>query len=240
MGTIYNQSMNPFCLSCGGPLGGCGHCGQCQPDCGCKKKCPRPCGCPESILSIEADTTDAAYLRFNLGGRSVWYDFTPVVKAAETCTHLSANKVERSLDYDSECGRQSITARELGSILHVADIGDVDETTIKDNAVLVYRKDAHCGENCDGKNGWIGVDITEEGDTSLDYIMGSDDKGDVKSLMPPAATDKFSYLVWGANDKVKWARIREATAAPRYEDNKVARLYLDKDSGEIIYVMEDA
>lgn len=230
--------MNPFCLSCGGPLGGCGHCGQCQPDCGCKKKCPRPCGCPESILSIEADTTDAAYLRFNLGGRSVWYDFTPVVKAAETCTHLSANKVERSLDYDSECGRQSITARELGSILHVADIGDVDETTIKDNAVLVYRKDANCGENCDGKNGWIGVDLSEEGDTSLDYIMGSDNEGDVKSLMPPANTNQYYYMAWAAQNKASWTQPKVVATAPVDSDNKKWRVYMDPSTHELVIVKE--
>ena len=98
-----------------------------RPKCGCEDKCQKPCGCPESILSIEADSTDPAYLRFNLGGRSVWYDFTSVVKAAETCTHLSTDLPSRSLIYDSECGRQTITARQLGSILHLADIGDVDQ-----------------------------------------------------------------------------------------------------------------
>lgn len=220
---------------------GCGHCGQCQPKCGCEKKCPKPCGCPEQILSIEADTTRPAYLRFNLGGRSVWYDFTSVVRNTETCTSLKPNITSRSLIYDSECGRQEITARELGSILHLADIGDIDETTIGDNAILVYKKDADCGENCDGKNGWIGLNPTEAGDTSLDYIMGSDADGEVKSLMPPANSTKFSYLAWAGNDKAKWTTITPVLSAPTDpETGKVWQVYVDPTSGALVYVEKDA
>lgn len=229
MGTIYNLNMSI-----------CNKCGQCQPKCGCENKCAKPCGCPESILSIEADSKDPAYLRFNLGGRSVWYDFTSVVKAAETCTHIGFDLSSRSLIYDSECGRQTISARQLGSILHLADIGDVDASTIKDNAVLVYRKEADCGENCDGKNGWVGVDLSEEGDTELDYIMGSDENGKVKSLMPPAVPNKFNYLAWAGKDKATWQTIKPAIAPPRNENNKVLRVYLDPTTLELVYVEEDA
>ena len=238
MGAFYNMSMS-ICNSCGMPLMGCGHCGQCQPKCGCEKKCPRPCGCPESILSIEADSEDPAYLRFNLGGRSVWYDFTPVVKAAETCTHLSTDLTSRSLIYDGECGRETISARQLGSILHLGDIGDVDASTIKDNAILVYRKDADCGENCDGKNGWIGIDPSEESDDDLDYILGSDEDGKVKSLQPPVDTSQTQYLTWEANGKARWAPIKPATAAPVDPvTNTVARVYLYRSTGELVYVLE--
>lgn len=224
-----------FCNTCGGNLcGGCGSCGQCQPKCGCAKKCPTPCGCPESILSIEADSTRPAYLRFNLGGRSVWYDFTSVVKAAETCTKLKADAVARELIYDAECGRQTISAHQLGSILHLADIGDVDETTFKDNAILVYRKDAHCGENCDGKNGWIGLDPSEAGNTNLDYIMGSDAEGEVKSLMPPANTNQFYTLTWSGKDKAAWKQPKEVSTPPVDAQGYAHRLYLDPVTREIV------
>lgn len=220
---------------------GCGHCGACQPKCGCENKCPKRCGCPESILSIEADSDDPTRLRFNLGGRSVWYDFAPVVKAAETCTHISTNLTTRSLIYDAECGRESISARQLGSILHLADIGDVDESTIKNNAVLVYRKDADCGENCDGKNGWIGIDLTEEADEELDYIMGSDEDGKVKSLIPPANPNKTHYLTWVANGKAQWVQIRQVTTPPiDPETNTVHPVYFDAATGELVYVTEEA
>ncbi len=218
---------------------GCGHCGQCQPKCGCEDKCPKRCGCPESILSIEADSEDPAYLRFNLGGRSVWYDFGPVVKAAETCTHLSTDLTSRSLIYDGECGRETISARQLGSILHLGDIGDVDASTIKDNAILVYRKDADCGENCDGKNGWVGIDPSEESDDEIDYILGSDEDGKVKSLQPPVRTDKANFLIWKANGKAQWAVIERRVSPPVDPvTGNALRLYLDPNSGEIVAVEE--
>lgn len=221
---------------------GCGHCGWCQPDCGCKKKCPTPCGCPEQILSIEADTARPAYLRFNLGGRSAWYDFTSVVKNAETCTTLKPDITARSLIYDAECGRQVITATELGSILHLADIGDIDATTIKDNAILVFKKDADCGENCDGKNGWIGLDPSEEPDDDLDYILGSDNNGKVKSLQPPTATNKYRYLAWAAGNKASWERPVEIADKNTIKDSdgKLWRVYMDPRNEQLVVVKEDA
>ena len=221
---------------------GCGHCGQCQPKCGCENRCPKRCGCPEQILSIESDTTRPAYLRFNLGGRSVWYDFTPVVKAAETCTTIKTDITSRSLIYDAECGRQDLTATELGSILHLADIGDVDATTIEDNAILVYKKDNDCGENCDGPSGWIGMNPSKETGESLDYILGADADGAVKSLAPPTDTTKYRYLAWAAGDKAKWTRPSTATSAPRdpNDPNKVWRVYMDPNTEELVVVKEDA
>ena len=218
---------------------GCGHCGACQPKCGCESKCQKRCGCPESILSIEADSADPAYLRFNLGGRSVWYDFTSVVKAAETCTHLSTSINPRALVYDSECGRQEITAKELGRILHLADIGDVDASTLKDNAVLVYQKDADCGENCDGPTGWQAVNPTEKSKDEIEYILGSDDEGKMKTLEPPIVSNQYNYLTWKANNKAKWQTIQPRFSVPVDDDGYAWRLYLDPTTGEIVYVAEE-
>lgn len=230
--------MNPFCNTCGfGLCGGCGKCNHCNP-CGCKNKCEKPCGCPESILSIEADTANPTNLRFNLGGRSVWYDFDSVVKAGQTCTTITTDPVARNLVYNAECQNINISARDLGSILHLADIGDVDETSIKDNAVLVYRKDADCGENCDGKNGWIGVDLSEEGKDSLDYIMGSDKDGDVRSLKPPVNTNQFYYLAWAAQNKASWTRPKVVSTPPLDSDSKKWRVYMDPTTFELVVVKE--
>lgn len=230
--------MNPFCINCGfGLCSGCGACGHCQP-CSCKNKCEKPCGCPESILSIEADSTNPTNLRFNLGGRSVWYDFDSVVKAGQTCTTLLADTVSRNLVYNAECQNINISASELGGILHLADIGDVDATTIKDNAILVYKKDANCSENCDGKNGWIGLDPSEAGGTSLDYVMGSDSKGEVKSLMPPANSNQFYYMAWAAQDKASWSQPKIVASAPVDSDNKKWRVYMDPTTKELVVVKE--
>lgn len=229
--------MNPFlCNTCGlGLCNGCGKCNHCG-SCGCKKEA---CGCPESILSIEADSTNPTNLRFNLGGRSVWYDFDSVVKAGETCTTLTTDSVARNLVYNAECQNINISGRQLGSILHLADIGDVDENTIGDNAVLVYRKDANCAENCDGGNGWVGVNLAEEGGDSLDYIMGSDKEGDVGSLKPPANTNKFYYLAWAKSNKASWVTPTVKSSAPTDSDGKKWRVYMDPATYELVVVKEN-
>lgn len=233
--------MNPFlCNTCGFGLcatcGGCGHCHSCS----CKKDCcEKPCGCPESILSIEAESTNPTNLRFNLGGRSVWHDFDSVVKAGETDTSLSVDLNARNLVYNAERHTNTISASTLGGMLHLADIGDVDATTIKDNAILVYKKDADCSENCDGKNGWIGLDPSEAGDSSLDYIMGSDADGEVKSLMPPANSSQFYYMTWAGQNKASWKQPTVAASAPTDSDGKVWRLYVDPNTHELLIVREN-
>lgn len=192
-------------------------------------------------MSIEADSTNPTNLRFNLGGRSVWFDFDSVVKAGETCTNFSINPKERTLVYHGECQDTSLHAKDLGSILHLGDIGDVDATTIDDNAILVYRKDADCGENCDGKNGWIGVNPVEEGKDALDYILGSDKDGDVGSLRPPANnTNQFYYLAWAAQNKASWKQPPIVSTAPVDGDGKKWAVYMDPTTKELVVVKEDA
>lgn len=233
--------MNPFlCNSCGFGLcatcGGCNHCNSCS----CKKDCcDKPCACPGDIPSIEADSTNPTRLRFNFGGRSLWYDFDSVVKAGETSTSLYADLTSRELVYNAEKLRNTISATSLGGILHLADIGDVDATTIKNNAILVYRKDADCSENCEGKNGWIGLDPSEAGESSLDYIMGSDSDGAVQSLMPPANTSQFYQLSWAGQNKVSWTQPTVAASAPVDGDGKVWRLYVDPTTRELVIVKEN-
>lgn len=213
----------------------CGNCGQCQP----KKKCGNHCGCGEPVFSIEAMSDDPSLLRFNVNGKSVWYDFESVVQDAETCTTLTTDSVNRVLNYHGECGDYVLSARELGSILHLADIGDVDANSIGDNGILVYQKDPDCGDGCDGvSNGWVSKNPIDEGTTSLDYILGSDSEGRMKSLIPPTDTASFSYLAWAAQDKAKWVK-PTIVSTPPVRDNKVTRLYLDENTGEIVAVRED-
>ena len=146
---------------------------------------------------------------------------------------------ERNLVYNAERHTNTISASTLGGMLHLADIGDVDATTIKDNAILVYKKDADCSENCDGKNGWIGLDPSEAGDSSLDYIMGSDADGEVKSLMPPANSSQFYYLTWAGQNKASWKQPTVAASAPVDSDGKVWRLYVDPNTHELLIVKEN-
>lgn len=204
-------------------------------------KCKDPCGCPEPVFSIEAMPDNPTTLRFNVNGKSVWYDFDSVVKAGETCTTLNVNTVGRTLDYHGECSDQTISAKELGSILHLADIGDVDGSTITDNGILNYRRTGECPEGCDGTgDGWVSSNPVEVGGDSLEYILGSDADGKMISLMPPADTNSFSYLAWAAQNKVKWTKPTVVPTPPTDTDGKVWRVYVDPNNGELVVCKEEA
>lgn len=208
----------------------CDH-GQCQPH---KKTCKSPCSCAEPVFSVEAMPDDPATLRFNVNGKSVWYDFEPVVKAGETCTTLTVDTVNRTLNYHGECGDNTLSAGELGSILHLADLGDVNANSITDNGILNYRKDADCGENCEGiADGWVSSSPLEISATSLDYILGSDSDGKLTSLMPPTDTTKFSYLAFAAQDKVMW---KTPTVVATIPDDGTYQypVYMDPATGELV------
>lgn len=204
-------------------------------------QCKEPCGCAEPIFSMEAMPDDPDLLRFNVNGKSVWYDFEPVTKAGETCTTVNVNAVGRTLDYHGECSDQTISAKELGSILHLADIGDVDASTITDNGILNYRKTGDCGEGCEGAgDGWVSSNPIEIGGDSLEYILGSDADGKMISLMPPADTNSFSYLAWAAQNKVKWTKPTVVPTPPTDTDGKVWRVYVDPNNGELVVCKEEA
>lgn len=210
----------------------------CNNDCNpCKKEI---CGCAEPVFDIEALDTDPTTLRFNVNGKSVWYDFEPVVKAGETCTTLNIDAVNRTLNYHGECSDQTISAKELGSILHLGDLGDVDANSITDNGILNYRKNPDCGEGCEGTgDGWVSSNPIEVSGTSLEYVLGSDADGKMMSLMPPTDTTTHSILTWTGAGKAQWHKPTVAATAPVDSDGKVWRLYVDPSTYELTIVKEN-
>lgn len=204
-------------------------------NCDCNNKCSKnPCGCAEPVFSVEAMADDPTTLRFNVNGKSVWYDFEPAIKAGETCTTLNVDAVNRTLNYHGECSDQTISAKELGSILHLGDLGDVDADSITDNGILNYRKNPDCGEGCEGTgDGWVSSNPIEVSGTSLEYILGSDADGKMMSLMPPIDTNTFSYLAWRAQGKAGWAKPTQVASIPN-DGTYEYPLYLDPATGEIV------
>ena len=144
------------------------------------------------------------------------------------------------MEYHGECSEQTISAKELGSILHLGDLGDVDETTITDNGILNYRKTGDCGEGCEGiGDGWVSSSPIDVASTSLDYILGSDADGKMKSLMPPTDTTTFSYLAWAAQNKAKWVKPTVVSTAPVDSDGKAWRVYVDPNTYEFVIKKEN-
>ena len=189
-------------------------CNKCDCD-PCKKQCCEPvCGCPTQIMGITTVHDDTpAWLRYNFGGKSIDYDFDPVVKFAETDTSVRLDIPGRALVYNAEKHTDSFSAQELGSMFHVSDLGDVDITGVTDNSLFVYQKDSDCGEGCEGiNNSWIAWNANDS--TSLvdkiDKLMGFNADGKPKALNRPTNTTQYYNLGWNGANKVSYVQPTEA------------------------------
>lgn len=192
-----------------------------------------------SITTVHEDTP--AWLRFNFGGKSVDYDFTPVVKSAETDTSIILDTVNRNLVFNAEKHIDTISARELGRIFHIADFGDVDITGVTDNSLFVYQKNSDCGEGCEGiNNSWVAWNSNEHLVESLATVMGFNEDGAPQTLNHPDKTTQYYQLSWAGADKVKWTQPVVVATAPVDSDGKKWALYLDPETKQIVIVKEDA
>lgn len=218
----------------------------CYNKCDCdpcrKSKCCEPiCGCPTQILGITTVHDDTpAWLRFNLGGKSVDYDFTSVVKSAETDTSMRLDIVNRNFVYNAERHVDSFSASELGSILHIADIGDVDITGVTDNSIFVYQKNSDCGEGCEGiDNSWVAWNEKDHLVDEAETLMGFDGDGKPQALNHPINTNEYYQLGWNGSDKISFSQPTVAATAPVDGDGKVWRLYVDPNTKQLVVVKEN-
>lgn len=167
-----------------------------------KPKCGSPCGCPLKVLSVETMTDKPGYVKFNLDGGTVLFDFSEVVAETETDTFLRVDATARVLKYLAEGHINNIPASQLGSILHIADIGDVDITGVTDNSLFVYQKNSDCGKGCDGiDNSWIAWNSDEHLEDDGETVMVFDENNAPKALRTPSHTDQYYLAGWRAGNK---------------------------------------
>jgi hypothetical protein len=181
-----------------------------------------------------------AWLRFNLGGKSVDYDFTSVVKAAETDTSIRLDIPGRALVYNAEKHIDSFSSKELGSIFHIADIGDVDITGVTDNSLFVYQKNSDCGEGCEGiDNSWVAWNSSEHLTDKMEVVMGFDGNGVPQALNHPNNTNEYYQLGWNGSGKVSWSQPVVVSTPPVDSDGKAWRLYVDPTTKRLVVVKEN-
>ena len=203
----------------------------------CCNKCSSPCeqeccGIGKTVIDVQSLPDDILTLSFNLNGVGVTYDYSSMIKAGETDTALSADAINRVLKYMAEKHIDTISAKELGSILHIADLGDVELDSIEDNAMLFYKKNSDCAQGCDGAiNSWKGWTALDNQDTSLALIMGYDIDGAPKSLSSPANSNQYYQLGWNASGRVGWKQPRKVTST-----TNLVPVYMDKTTHELVYL----
>lgn len=198
--------------------------------CNCKDNCKcNHCGCGRPILDIEEMPDSVAMLKFNVNGVSSWYDYTNMIEQTQSDTILIADAIERILQYQAERHTDSITAAELGAILHIADLGDVDITNVEDNSLFVYQKNSNCGSGCIGiNNKWVGWNALTNQTTSAQMAMTFDAAGKPHALSAPANADQFYQLGWNADKQLSYTQPVQFASA----DGK-KQLYIDPNTKQI-------
>ena len=141
----------------------CNRCNKtsCCGDC-CSAPCPKPCQ-----FDIQLDPYDSSSWLIN-GVK------TPVPKN-ETCTSISINYSSATFNYKGECSDQNFTGRQLGQIIKLDDLRDVEAPHPDNCSILTWNPHCdYCAEGCTKiGTAWEPYHIPEAGDC----VMEADEEG---------------------------------------------------------------
>lgn len=208
-------------------------CSKCDP-------CANQCGCPNPALAIESVPETKGVVRYNINGKRYDYDYEPLVYRTQTDTSLIVDIIKRLLIFSAERHQDSITAAELGSILHLADIGDVSTAHAETGSMLVYQKNTDCGEGCVGdRDVWKVWNALDEQVSSATYPAAFDADGKMRTIQRPQNPNQYYQLGWNAGNGLSYSQIPIVDASRVVgTDGKKIALYLDPETKQIVGVKE--
>ena len=160
--------------------------------CGCNKCEPARYSCD---FNIQPDPYDATTWLFNYCGK---LERIKIPKIAETCTHLSADFSTASLIYNGECGVDTIAGRQIGQLINLDDLRDVEVPDADSCDLLVFDPGCtDCGDGCKPKPAmWRNYHIPDAGDCEIPLhddgyyrVLVKDDCGCIKECRLPAVPD---------------------------------------------------
>ena len=158
-----------------------------------------------------------------------------IPKFPETCTSLSVNGTDATLVYKGECDTDIITGEQLGSIIRLNDLKDVDAPMPDHCSMLVFDPFcAECGDGCASPaDMWRPYSIPDAGDCIIPLdddgyykVLVKDDCGCIKECRLPAKPDDEDKIIY----------IRDSTPEdpdyPWYYGvyNETINLYLSKNA----------
>lgn len=165
----------------------CNECGGCKPaeyDCG--------------MFDLQVDPFDPTKWHFVIHG------MTHTVNAPswnETDTSLSTNYPKATLVYKAEKHTDEITGAQIGDLIKVEDLRDVDfDPTIPGNCYeLIFRKFTECGDGCrSAADRWQNWNVNSEGakQKSIHYVRGTNEDGCPIYLDEPPRTGEYWFGMW--------------------------------------------
>lgn len=156
------------------PLNCCGKCDPCNSCDPCKKGCCTP-ACYDCDISIVPDAFDPRFWHFTINGCTVK---VRVPDGNDIETYLDFDCSAKTMTYFGENGTQVFTGKDLGCILDLEDLGNVNIAHPEACSMLVFNPG--CGGcPCDPEEDtWQAYKIPEAGDC----VMTPDDDGYYKVL----------------------------------------------------------
>ena len=161
-----------------------------------------PCGCggcePARYscgFDIQADPYDPSTWLFNYCGQ---LHRVKIPKISETCTNLSTDFSTASLIYNGECGQNIITGSQIGGLINLDDLRDVEVPDPDSCDLLVFDPGCtDCGDGCKPKPAmWRNYHIPDAGDCEIPLhddgyyrVLVKNDCGCIKECRLPAVPD---------------------------------------------------
>lgn len=175
--------MNDFCYNCHHDSRTCG---------GCKLA---KYGCD---FDINANPYDPSIWNVTINGATTR---VKIPKIAETDTKISTSYTTASMIYNAEGHVDTITGAQIGSLIDVADLRNVEAVNANSYDLLVYHPYcSECGEGCTPKNAsWVNYHIPDEASNVLtpdedDYyhVLTVTDCGGIEGgrIIRPSADEK--------------------------------------------------
>lgn len=230
--------MNLFNLS--GPFGiipGCGTCNQCDKCYSNPCKCKKSCAYPEPFIDLDEVPNKPAVYRVNDNGKTAIWDMRNGIKNGQTDTSLVVDIINRLLQYSAERHTDTITAQELGAILHLTDLGDVSTKGAENGAMMVYKQSDNCPAGCYGTgNVWEPWNALDEQASSAAYGYGFNADGVPVTLQQPTNPNQYYNLGWNGNKQLSYAQPTEETAVIVDSQGYAYQQYLNPQTMQPYYV----
>lgn len=174
------------------------NCNKCRQDpCGCNRCEPARYSCN---FSIQADPYDAStWLVNNCGG----LHRVKIPKISETCTNLSTDFSTANLIYNGECGQSVLSGRQLGELIELDDLRDVEAPDADSCDLLVFDPGcADCGDGCKPKPAmWRNYHIPDAGECEIEpdsngyyHVLIKDDCGCIKECRLPVVPEGSAII----------------------------------------------
>ena len=174
--------------------------------CNCNKCGNDPCSCGgcqparySCDFSIEVDPFNPYIWLLNNCGKLSRIN---IPKIPETCTSLQANFSAASLVYNGECGQDVITGRQLGQLINLDDLRDVDVADADSCDLMVFDPGCTaCGDGCKPKPAmWRKYHIPDAEDCEVEpdsdgyyHVLIKDDCGCIKECRMLPSDTVYEY-----------------------------------------------